>query len=165
MGPQLSCLVPQVTNPFASNLLTALASHNSSPTKMHRFPIPNTPPELYDHIIMPYNASTFALELTRCNLWDLYPFLAEYLTIGFPLGNMPILCESIIIPNHSSFHKHPNVVWDYIREEAAANHMSGPFSKVEMETIMRCFFFCLPFIVSSRTNPRSRQTCQISCLP
>ena len=65
---------------------------------------------------------------------------------------MPTLRESIIVPNHSLVHRHLNIVWDYIRKEAAANHMSGPFSKVEMETTMRGFFFCSPFIVVEQTQ-------------
>ena len=63
---------------------------------------------------------------------------------------MPTLRETIIIANHSSVAKHPKVVWDYILEEAAAGRMSGPFSKEEMETIMRGPFFASPFIVSEQ---------------
>src|SRR5580698_10596258 len=101
---------------------------------------------------MPYNASAFAIELSRFNLWHRYPFLIEYLTTGFPLGDMPTLHKSIILPNHVSVHKHPEVVWDYILEEAAANRMSGPFSQSEMEMIMCGSFFCFPFIVAEQSQ-------------
>lgn len=148
--------VQQDTDSFCSrSFLPALAWHDFSSTKTYRSPFPYTPPhflEIYDRIITPYNASAFAIELSRFNLWHRYPFLIEYLATGFPLGNMPTLHESIIIPNHSSVHKHPEVVWDYILEEATADRMSGPFSQSEMETIMRGFFFCSPFIVAEQSE-------------
>ncbi|KAF8828286.1 hypothetical protein HHX47_DHR4000754 [Lentinula edodes] len=160
-------LVPEVTDSFKPNSLPPLPWHNFSATKTSRLPLPNTPPlflEIYNRIITPYNASAFAIELARHNIWDRFPFLIEYLTTGFPLGDMPVLHESIIIPNHSSVHKHPDVVWDYIHEEAASNRMSGPFSQDEIESIMRGPFFCSPFIVIEHSQgpgkPAKRRVCR-----
>ncbi|KAF8825106.1 hypothetical protein HHX47_DHR7000775 [Lentinula edodes] len=161
--------IPEVTDSFQSNSnsLPSLSWHNFSATKISRLPFPNTPPhflEIYDRIITPYNASAFAIELARHNIWDRFPFLIEYLTTGFPLGNMPVLHETIIIPNHSSVHKHPDVVWDYIHEEAASNRMSGPFSQNEIESIMRGPFFCSPFIIIEQSQgpgkPAKRRVCR-----
>ncbi|GAW01304.1 reverse transcriptase ribonuclease h [Lentinula edodes] len=159
--------VPEVTDSFQSNSnsLPSLSWHNFSATKISRLPFPNTPPhflEIYDRIITPYNASAFAIELARHNIWDRFPFLIEYLTTGFPLGDMPVLHETIIIPNHSSVHKHPDVVWDYIHEEAASNRMSGPFSQNEIESIMRGPFFCSPFIIIEQSQgPGKPAKCRV----
>lgn len=149
-------LVPLVSDSFISaSPLPALPWHDFSDTKTYRIPFANTPVhflEIYDRIITPYNAPAFAIELSRCDLWDRYPFLLGYICNGFPLGHMPTLGETIIIPNHSSVAKHPNVVWDYILEEATSGRMSGAFSKEEMEIIMRGPFFASPFIVSEQTQ-------------
>ncbi|KAF8832843.1 hypothetical protein HHX47_DHR1001714 [Lentinula edodes] len=159
--------VPQVIDSFKPISLPPLAWYDFSATKTSRPLFPNTPPhfsEIYNRIITPYSASAFAIELARHNIWDRFPFLIEYLTSGFPLGDMPVLHESIIIPNHSSVHKHPDVVWDYIHEEAASNRMSGPFSQDEIESIMRGPFFCSPFIVIEHSQgpgkPAKRRVCR-----
>lgn len=77
-----------------------------------------------------------------------YPLLLQNLWHGFPIGKMPRLESTVIIPNHSSVYQNLDVVIDYINTEVSANHMSGPFSYQEMERILQGPFYASPLIVS-----------------
>lgn len=117
---------------------------------LHRSPSFDTTPfdtEIYNRIITPYNADAFAQLLEQCNLSDKYPLLFNNLSYGFPIGDMPPLTKTIIIPNHPSIMEHLEAVYEYINTELVANRMSGPFSQAEVERILRGYFYCSPFVV------------------
>jgi hypothetical protein len=117
----------------------------------HRRPPPDVPnpmhAELFDRVIHPYNSDEFDRMLKKHNLHTAYPQLVKNLTLGFPLGRLPILERTVIIENHDSVRKHADVVGKYIEEEVSKDRMSGPFSRTEMEAICRGPFYCSPMIV------------------
>ncbi|KAF5390649.1 hypothetical protein D9757_002642 [Collybiopsis confluens] len=144
------------SDPFhPTSLRPTLLFHDFTRSIHTRLPLPNTPPayaEIYSRIITPYNPEAFFIELSICGISDRYPLLVDNLRQGFPLGHMPTLSETIIINNHSSTIKYPEVVEEYISEESTAGRMSGPFSKEEAELILRGPFVSSPLIVSEQTQ-------------
>lgn len=107
--------------------------------------------EIFGRITHPYNVSAFEKLLAKHSLTSTYPLLVKNLTSGFPLGGtLPILSTSIIIKNHPSVDKFPTVVEEYIEAEKKLNRMSGPFTQLEVERILRGPFYCSPFIVAEQ---------------
>jgi hypothetical protein len=116
----------------------------------HRLPTGTRNPhfeELFNRIIHPYDVSEFRRLLSKHNLTQHYPHLIDNLSHGFPLGRMPKLQHTVIIPNHKSVEEHRDAVHDYLKEELEKQPMSGPFSRSEMEEICRGPFYSSPMIV------------------
>nr|GAT53462.1 predicted protein [Mycena chlorophos] len=103
---------------------------------------------LLDIIVTPYNADMFESLLTTHNLTHLYPNLVEFLRSGFPLGRLPLLHSTIIVPNHESADTERETTLEYIHSEIRAGRMAGPFTRAEMERICRGPFYASPLIVS-----------------
>jgi len=47
---------------------------------------------------------------------------------GFPLGHMPPLLHTVILPNNPSILPHMDFIEEYLRKELLVGRMSGPFS-------------------------------------
>jgi len=105
-------------------------------------------PDLFDKIVCPYNVDGFALLLDKHDLTMLYPELITNLRRGFPLGCMPELHTTHVIPNHPTALEHPSAVDDYLKVEIAAGRTSGPFSHEMVEHILRGPFQSSPLIVA-----------------
>jgi len=105
-------------------------------------------PEIFDRIIHPYDSNSFDTFLHKHNLSNSYPLLVSNLRNGFPLGPMPELSSTNIIPNHPSTCEHMHLIDDYLLEELSSGRMSGPFSKEDVERILRGPFQSSPFIVA-----------------
>jgi hypothetical protein len=108
-------------------------------------------PEIFDAIVQPYNADIFEQFLIKHNLFTSYPELVHNLRHGFPLGHMPDLTSTIIIPNHpstTSDPRHIDAIEKYLDEETSSGRMSGPFSQEETEQILRGPFKSSPLIIS-----------------
>jgi hypothetical protein len=121
------------------------------PFVVHRSHSQKTSPEhssLYDRIISPYSSTAFASFLEEHDLLIHYPFLVRNLQSGFPIGRMPKLSRTIIIPNNPSTVPHMNLISEYLISEVEAGRMSGPFSRETAETILRGPFFCSPLVVA-----------------
>jgi hypothetical protein len=130
-----------------------LAYHDFADSIIARIAKPDTPSKhikMYKRIVTPYNADAFEHELKLHNLLYRYPSLINILQHGASLGDMPQLTKSIIIPNHPSVAKYPQVVRDYLAEEKSKGHMSGPFSLEEMESFMHGPIILLPLIVAKQ---------------
>ncbi len=112
----------------------------------------------------PYNTDAFEHLLNRHDLAKAYPRLINNLRYGFPLSNMPVILQSIIFLNHPSCTTHISAVNDYLTEELAVGRMSGPFSKLETERILRGPFQSSPLIVSVQPQqpgtPDKLRVCQ-----
>ena len=112
----------------------------------------------------PYNVDAFQHYLHKHNLTKQYPFLVQNLRKGFPVGKMPKLEQTVIIPNHVSVNENFNVVMEYIKTEVDACRMSGPFSLEETERILRGPFYASPLIVSVQDQgpnlPPKRRVCR-----
>jgi hypothetical protein len=109
-------------------------------------------PDIFTKIVCPYDVTAFASLLDKHNLTECYPHLLHNLRHGFPLGRMPPLSSTVIIPNHVSVGLHIDSVTQYLEVEIAAGRMSGPFSPPEVKRILRGPFQASPFIVSIQTQ-------------
>jgi hypothetical protein len=115
-----------------------------------RFPLPFSSPQqcsIFDRIAHPYNSHAFESLLLKHGLSLAYPLLCNNLTHGFPLGHMPDLTETVILPNNPSTYPYMHEIHDYLQKELLAGRMSGPFSRKEAELILRGPFFSSPLIV------------------
>lgn len=119
---------------------------------------------LLDVVVQPYNADEFERKLEKHNLTQSYPQLVQHLCDGFPLGRMPKLDRTIIIPNNRTVLEEPETVREYLATELAAGRMLGPFSQEEMERICRGPFHCSPSIVSTHEQgpglPPKKRVCR-----
>lgn len=103
---------------------------------------------IFSRVVHPYNTDAFRRLLDQHDLIKAYPRLIDNLQYGFPIGNMPPISQSVIFPNHPSCITYKAAVDAYLAEEVAAGRMSGPYSKLETERILRGPFQSSPLIVS-----------------
>jgi hypothetical protein len=84
-------------------------------------------------IVTPMSADAFDSILAATNLTYKYPKLASKIRNGFPIGDPDAPKKTTILENH--FH-HPDdsaVIREYLDAETAKGHMTGPFTKEEMD--------------------------------
>ncbi|KAJ2917970.1 hypothetical protein MD484_g2463, partial [Candolleomyces efflorescens] len=103
--------------------------------------------DIFHRIVTPYDPDAFELELSNHNLSSDYPLLVHNLKYGFPIGDMPELGETIVIPNAASCQDHMEEINKYLLDEVAADRMSGPFSRLEVEDILGGPFFSSPLLI------------------
>jgi hypothetical protein len=136
---------------FASLAEPELLQYKDFSSTIHqRYPRPhisNEHKDIFHRIVTPYDADTFRLELDKHNLSGDYPLLVHNLKHGFPIGDMPSLEETIIIPNAASCSDHMAEINAYLLDEVSAGRMSGPFPQSEVEDILGGPFFSSPLIV------------------
>jgi hypothetical protein len=121
-----------------------------SPSIIPRLPLSSSSPHhcsIFERIPHPYSSDAFETLLLKHNLLSAYPLLPRNLTLGFPLGYMPPLTETVILPNNPSTYPYMREIHDYLQKELLAGRMSGPFSREEVELILRGPFFSSPLIV------------------
>jgi hypothetical protein len=104
---------------------------------------------LLDRVVHPYNIEVIESLLEKHNLSSSYPHLALNLREGFPIGRMPVLTDTIILPNHWTADVERDTTLEYIKTETDAGRMSGPFTREEMERICRGPFYASPLIVAT----------------
>jgi hypothetical protein len=109
-------------------------------------------PDVFNRIVSPYDANAFAIFLDKHRLTSLYPNLVFNLQKGFPLGPMPNLLETSILPNHPTVLEHLSEVDEYLEKEIMAGRMSGPFSRQMVERILRGPFQSSPLIVAVQSQ-------------
>jgi len=105
-------------------------------------------PDVFDRIVTPYDANAFAFFLDKHTLSLSYPLLVSNLRNGFPLGPMPNLLVTSVLPNHPTVMEHQSEVDEYLEKEVVARRISGPFSRETMEQILRGPFQSSPLIVA-----------------
>lgn len=103
---------------------------------------------IFDRVSHPYDPNAFDIFLSKHDLSSDYPLLSFNLRHGFPLGHMPEITSTIVIPNNLSILGHMDTVEEYLCKELLSGRMSGPFSREEVETILRGPFQSSPLIVS-----------------
>jgi hypothetical protein len=104
---------------------------------------------IFNRISHPYNdPDAFESLLLKHNLSSDYPLLPFNLRHGFPLGHMPPIYDTVIIPNNPSILPHMDVIDEYLHKELLAGRMSGPLSREEVELTLRGPFQSSPLIVS-----------------
>lgn len=109
-------------------------------------------PDIFSKIIHPYNTDAFELLLGKHNLLEAYPDLVRNLREGFPIGPMPLLAVTNILKNHPSVRFHALAIDDYLADEVSSGRMDGPFSRDEVERIVRGPFQSSPLIVAVQTQ-------------
>lgn len=70
--------------------------------------------DIFNRIHHPYNTNAFESSLSKFNLTDRYPQLIQNLCYGFPLGNMPSLLKTVILPNPPSCLDYLNTIDEYL---------------------------------------------------
>lgn len=70
----------------------------------------------------------------------------DNLRLGFPLGDMPALSHTNILHNHPSIGDHWDLIDQYLTDEVSSGRMDGPFSQLEVESILRGPFQSSPLI-------------------
>jgi hypothetical protein len=132
--PELSCL--NLNTPHSFSPANHLVYRNFT-NAIHYCPcLPSMSPvdcELFKQVIHPYNASAFKSLLEKHNLTSTYPLLVKNLTSGFLLGELPQLKQSVIIRNHPSVNRFPDIMQEYIDTEIKNGQMSGPFLQEDVE--------------------------------
>ena len=84
------------------------------------------------------------------DLTQAYPFLVQNLRHGFPLGVFPKIHQTVIHKSPPFDSDSVATITAYLDKELLAGRMSGPFTCVEVEHILRGPFVCSPFVVSSQ---------------
>ena len=104
-------------------------------------------PHIFNKIISPYSSATFNYFLHKHKLSHFYSSLVPNLLLGFPIGFMPNMLATTIIPNHSSCDLFMDNVLFYLTEEVCDGHMSGPLSCAEVESMLHGPFYSSPLLV------------------
>jgi hypothetical protein len=119
---------------------------------------------LLDRVVHPYNVEALESLLEKHNLSSSYPHLILNLREGFPIGRMPVLTHTIILPNHWTADVERDTTLEYLKTEIDAGRMSGPFTREEMERICRGPFYASPLIVATNDQgpgiPPKKRVCR-----
>ena len=105
-------------------------------------------PDVFNKIIHPYDYNAFKQLLSLYNLTSAYPNLVNNLRSGFSLGDFPEILRTHIHKEPKFNLESSEVISTYIQKELSANHMSGPFSCLDIERILHGPFICSPFTVA-----------------
>ena len=132
-----------------------------------RPPLPTTSSDdslLFHRILHPYDPDAFDFFLCKHDLLHNYPLLPFNLRFGFPIGHMPLLSQTVIMPNNPSILSYPDTVSDYLTKEVNAGRLSGPFSREAVERILRGPFQSSSLVVSVQPQepgmPDKLRVCQ-----
>ena len=149
------------------SLSLPLSYSDFSSSIIPRPPLPTTSSDeslLFHRILHPYNPNAFDFLLRKHDILDNYPLLPFNLCFGFPIGHMPSLSQTVIMPNNPSILSYPDTVSAYLTKEAKAGRLSGPFSWEAVERILRGPFQSSSLIVSVQLQepgvPDKLRVCQ-----
>ena len=84
---------------------------------------------IFNWVSHPYNSDAFDFFLLKHGLSSDYPLLTLNLQYGFPLGHMPSLSDTVILPNNPSIVPHMDFIDEYLQKELLAGRMSGLFCR------------------------------------
>ncbi|CDO69769.1 hypothetical protein BN946_scf184766.g14 [Trametes cinnabarina] len=105
-----------------------------------------------DRIITTYRAEAFEAELRRWDLWECFGSLPTRLRCGFPIGNMEPLTRTFTPDNHKGGLEHMDFIKAYVDEQVGLGHMSGPFSRGQVERLLGSHFRSSPLSVVEKPN-------------
>ena len=117
-----------------------MATNNTLPATAHGIDLGEV---LYIHTT-PYNADSWSVALTLCNLTSDFPNLVHDIKSGSPIGNPPPLSTTFLPRNLPSTDLFPTIIDHELLEETAANRMSGPFTEDEARYIFKGHFRTSP---------------------
>lgn len=105
-----------------------------------------------EHIITPYDADVFESTLRDCGLLDRYPDLPDRLRNGFPIGDVPRPSQTETPRNHASLPHHVDFIKTYAEEQVKLNRMTGPYTRGDVEHILRSPFVSSPLSVVDKAG-------------
>lgn len=105
-----------------------------------------------ERIITPYDATAFESTLRAHGLLGKYPDLPSRLRYGFPIGDMPRILQTSTPKNHASDPNHLTFIMDYAAEQVALGRMSGPYTRSEVESILKSPFVTSPLSVVDKAG-------------
>ena len=85
-------------------------------------------------IVTPMSADAFDSILAATDLTYKYPRLASKIRNGFPIGDPDAPKKTTILENHLHHPDDSAVIREYLDSETAKGHMTGPFTKEEMDS-------------------------------
>lgn len=100
-----------------------------------------------DRIITPYRADIFESELRRFDLLHKYSSLPDKFRHGFPIGDFDFLQQTFTPKNHSSSIEHMDFVLKYVAEQVSLGRMTGPYTQLQVESILGSKFVSSPVSV------------------
>ncbi|OJT03434.1 hypothetical protein TRAPUB_5853 [Trametes pubescens] len=103
-------------------------------------------------IITTYRADVFEEELRRWELWEEFGYLPTRLRGGFPIGNMEPLTRTFTPENHKGGKENMAFIEDYVAEQVALGHMTGPYSRMRVEEILGSHFRSSPLSVVEKAG-------------
>lgn len=111
-------------------------------------PVGRLDQNLLHKIITPYSASAFDQELLHYGLTKQFPDLVRHLQLGFPISKDSFhFSKTEVPPNHFSCAGYDNFLDAFLDDEASLGHMSGPFSRGEIEAILGEPFVTTPLLL------------------
>ena len=150
-----------------ASLSLPLSYSDFSSSIIPRPPLPTTSSDdslLFHRILHPYDPNAFDFFLRKHDLLDNYPLLPFNLRFGFPIGHMPLLSQTVIMPNNPSILSYPDTVSDYLTKEVNAGRLSGPFSREAVEQTLHGPFQSSSLVVSVQPQepgmPDKLRVCQ-----
>lgn len=105
-----------------------------------------------DRVITTYRADAWEAELREWGLWEKYSALPNRLRHGFPIGDMTPLTETFTPENHKGAEEHMDFVENYVSEQVAQGHMTGPYAKEEVEALLGTPFRSSPLSVVEKAG-------------
>jgi hypothetical protein len=164
-GPAV--LDPQTDAFLHASLSLHLPYSDFSSSIISRPPLSSTSAEdsaLFHKILHPYNPDAFDFLLRKHGLFESYSLLPFNLRFGFPIGHMPSLSQTVVMPKNPSIIAYPDTVSDYLTKELKSGRLSGPFSSEVTERILRGPFQSSSLLVSVQPQqpgvPDKLRVCQ-----
>lgn len=108
-----------------------------------------------ERVITTYRAEGFEEVLRELGLLEQYPLLGARLRFGFPLGDMSPLVRTFTPDNHKAGVEHLDFIQEYLDEQVALGHMTGPYSRERVEEILEGPFRTSPLAVTEKPGSKS----------
>lgn len=105
-----------------------------------------------DRIITPYRAEVFEAELRKWGIWEAFSYLPTRLRCGFPIGDMEPLTRTFTPENHKGGKEHMDFIEEYVREQVGLGHMTGPYTRTQLEEILGGHFRSSPLSVVEKAG-------------
>lgn len=97
----------------------------------------------------------FEVVLGELGLLGQYLLLGMQLQFGFPLGDM-LLVRMFMLDNHKARIEHLDFIQEYLDEQVALGHMTGPYGRERVEEILQGPSRASPLAVTEKPGSKGR---------